>query len=362
MSRTPRHSLYAIFIMVVIAVAGLARADEVQLRPDHPERYIVQKGDTLWDIAARFLRSPWHWPRIWKINEQIKNPHLIYPGDAIVLRWVDGRPEITVLRRERVLPPEAVPSPPEAPVDLAALKLEPRVRIEPLEEAIPTIPPGAIAPFLTQPLVVEEKELERAGYITVGLDNRIVLGDSSQFYARGVKGAEEYYHVFRPGEAIRHPDTGELLGYEAIYLGDAKLLEPGDPSKLVVTRVKQEILPADRLLVATRSPALPYYHPQAPMRLVRGKIVSALNAVSEIGPFAVVAITLGKREGIAEGHVLRILRDAGEHTDPVTRERYRLPDEETGLVMVFRVFEKVSYAVVLNATRPVHLHDVVATP
>lgn len=359
MSCNPRHGLFAIFIMVfLVAVAGFVRADEVQLRPDHPERYIVQKGDTLWDIAARFLRSPWHWPRIWKINEQIKNPHLIYPGDAIVLRWVDGKPEITVLRRERVLP-EAVP---EAPVDLAALKLQPRVRVEPIEEAIPTIPPGAIAPFLTQPLVVEEKELERAGYITVGLDSRIVLGDNSQFYARGVKGEEEYYHIFRPGEAIRHPDSGELLGYEAIYLGDARLLEQGDPSKLVVTRVKQEILPADRLLVATRSPALPYYHPQAPTRVVRGKIVSALNAVSEIGPYAIVAITLGKREGIAEGHVLRIMRHAGEHLDPVTRERYRLPDEETGLVMVFRAFEKVSYAVVLNATRPVHVHDVVATP
>lgn len=360
----------AILIML-LALPVLARADVVQLKPDHPERYTVQKGDTLWDIATRFLKSPWHWPKIWKINEQIRNPHLIYPGDVIVLRWVEGKPELSVLRREKlplaeappVSEPAAAAEEAPAPSDGRTVKLKPRVHVEPLEAAIPTIPPNAINPFLTQPLVVDEEELERAGYITVGLDERIALGDHSQFYARGLRGQEaEYYHVFRPGKEFRHPDTGELLGYEAIYLGDARLLEPGDPSKLEVTRVKQEIGPTDRLLVSPGTAALPYYYPKAPDRPVRGRILSALNAVSEIGPYAVVAISLGEREGIEEGHVLRILRHAGEHLDPVTRELYPLPDEESGLLMVFRTFRKMSYAVVMHATRPVHVLDVVATP
>ncbi len=354
---------FGAIIFVFLTVSAPSRADVVQLKPDHPERYTVQKGDTLWDIATRFLKSPWHWPKIWKINEQIKNPHLIYPGDVIVLRWVDGKPELSVLRREKLPQTEAPAGEfvPEAP-DGRTVKLEPRVHVEPLKAAIPTIPPNAINPFLTQPLVVEEDELERAGYITVGLDDRIVLGDHSPFYARGLRGEAEHYHVFRPGKEFRHPDTGELLGYEAIYLGDARLLEPGDPSKLVVTRVKQEILPADRLLVSPQTAALPYYYPRAPDKEVRGRILAALNAVSEIGPYAVVAISLGEREGIEEGHVLRILRHAGEHLDPVTRELYPLPDEESGLLMVFRTFRKMSYAVVMQANRPVHVLDVVATP
>jgi LysM repeat protein len=353
------------------------RAEEVQLKPDHPERYTVQKGDTLWDIASRFLRSPWHWPKIWRINEQVRNPHLIYPGDVIVLRWVDGKPVLTMLPTEK--PPVAAEPGPvvgEAPPPVTAeettaappvagmktVKLQPRAHSEPIDSAIPTIPPSAIAPFLAQPLAVGEKELERAGYITVGLDDRIALGDQSEFYARGVKGGEEFFHVFRPGKAIRHPDTGELLAYEAIHLGEARLLEPGDPAKLVVTNAVQEILPADRLLVAARKPGLPYYQPRAPRSDVKGHVVTAMNAVAEVGPLAVVGVSLGKREGIEEGNVLRVLRHVGSHRDPVTRESYKLPDEQSALLLVFRTFDKMSYALVMTGTRPVHMLDAVTNP
>ncbi len=355
-----------------VLLAEPVRADEVQLKPDHPERYIVQKGDTLWDIANRFLKSPWLWARVWKINDQIKNPHLIYPGDAIMLRYVDGKPELTVLRNEKLPLTEAAPG--ERPATEPTLppvasgstgrteKLSPSVHVESLEKAIPTIPPNAIMPFLTFPLAVGENELEKAGYITTGLDDRIALGDHSEFYARGVKGEDEYYHLFRVGKPIRNPDTGELLAYEAIYLGDAKKLEPGDPAKFVVTSVKQEIQPTDRLLVAPPRAPLPYYYPSAPNRQVSGRIVSALNAVAEIGSYGIVTLTLGKRDGIEEGHVLRVMRRAGTHSDPITGDRYKLPDEESALVMVFRVYDKVSYALVMRATRPVHILDAVVTP
>ncbi|HEX7044916.1 MAG TPA: LysM domain-containing protein [Burkholderiales bacterium] len=337
-------------------------ADDVQLRPDRPERYTVVRGDTLWDIAARFLQSPWHWPRVWKINEAIKNPHLIYPGDVIVLRYVDGAPALTLLRSEKLSPGDATDAV-AAPSTGRTAKLLPRVHSEPLEQAIPTIPPDAIAPFLTEPRVVEEDELEEAGYVTVGLDNRIALGTRSEFYARGIDDTgAEYFQIFRPGQALKHPETGELLAYEALYLGDAQLLAKGDPAKLVVTSSKQEILPADRLLAAPRNAVLPYYFPHAPGKTVRGYIIAALNAVAEIGTHTVVTISLGARDGIEEGHVLRVMYRQGQHRDPVTGGRYELPEEEAGLLLVFRTFDKVAYGIILNATRPINLLDSVVTP
>ena len=374
---SPKHLPGSGFFLLIIALfltsASFSRADEVQLKPDHPERYTVVKGDTLWDISTRFLKSPWHWPKIWKINQEIKNPHLIYPGDVIVFRMVDGKPELTVLRKETVTAP-GLPSLPESakarepatavtPADGRTVKLGPQVHTEGLDAAIPTIPPNAILPFLTRPLVVGENELEQAGYITTGLDDRIALGNGSQFYARGLKdGDPEYYQIVRLGKAIRHPETRELLAYELLYLGNARRLETGDPSKLVVTEVKQEIIPTDRLVEAPKKASLPYYYPHPPKTQVEGRIVSALNAVAEIGSYTVVGISLGAREGIEEGSVLRVMRHAGKHKDPVTRQRYMLPDEESALVLVFRAYEKMSYALVMTATQPVHMLDVVVTP
>lgn len=371
-SLRPRRLVVALTILLCLASAWVA-ADEVQLKPNHPERYTVVKGDTLWDIAARFLQSPWHWPRVWRINDTIKNPHLIYPGDVILLRYVDGKPELTVLRNEKVPATDgAAPTTEAQPVRVEntpassgnpTTKVLPQAYSEPLSRAIPTITPDVIFPFLTQPLVVGKRELEKAGYITVGLDNRIALGNQSEFYARGLKDAEaQYFHIFRPGKALKNPDTGEVLGYEAIYLGDAERLTTGDPSKLVVTAAKQEISPTDRLLAAPARGAVPYYFPRAPEQQVKGRIISALNSVSEIGSQTIVAVSVGQREGVEEGHVLRALYRQGKHRDPVSGRKYKLPDEESGLLLVFRTFEKVSYALVMNATRPLQIGDAVTTP
>jgi hypothetical protein len=369
-------SVLTIMMALSASIPGLAAAEDVQLAADHPERYTVQKGDTLWDIATKFLKSPWNWAKIWRANEQIKNPHLIYPGDVIVLRWVDGKPELTLLRDDKApgpapveptpgTPPVADTRPPltPPPPGLSTVKLNPRVHVEPIESAIPTISPEVIAPLLTQTLVVGKRELDRAGYVTVGLDDRIALGNGSQFYARNLGDTDqEYFQVFRPGKALRNPVSNELLAYEAIYLGDAHLLQSGDPSKLEVLSARQEIIGGDRLMAQTPKAALPYYFPHAPTTDVKGYIVSALNAVEEVGQFGIVAISLGERDGIEEGTVLRVLYRAGRHVDPVTNRKYKLPDEESGLVMVFRTFEKISYALVMSATRPVHIGDAVATP
>ena len=372
-------SIGAVLALLTI-LSGPALSDVVALTPDHPDRYVVQKGDTLWDISTRFLKDPWRWASVWTINEQVKNPHLIYPGDVIFLTYVDGKPQLSVQRPEKFTPVEpnatvdAVepPTPTTAieepagktPSGMPVVKLRPRAHAESILSAIPTISPEVIVPFLTQPLVVGRTELEDAGYVTIGLDDRLALGDGSEFYARGLKknSSAEYYQIFRKGKALKHPDTGETLAYEAHYLGDAKMLEPGDPSKLVVTRVTQEILPTDRLLEAPEKVALPYYFPRAPDKQVKGRILSAINGLREFGPSTIVAISLGKRDGVEEGHVLRIMRHAGHSKDPVTKRQYRLPDEESGLLMVFRVFEKVSYALIMDADRPIHIHDALRTP
>jgi hypothetical protein len=359
------------FLVSGIVAANPLRADEVTLKPDHPDRYVVVKGDTLWDISARFLRSPWHWPRIWNINEQIANPHLIYPGDVILLRYdAEGRPVLTVERAERLAPrpTERVEAAPGAeveerrPTDSRTVRLSPTVREEPLEAAIPTIPPAEIDPFLSAPLVVGREELRDAGYVTTGLDDRIILGAGADFYARGVDQKAREFKIFRQGRALRHPESGEVLAYEAIDLGDARMVHPGDPTRLTITAARQEIAPTDRLLAIATSPGLPYYQPRSPTKKVHGWILLGHNAVAEIGPKTVVAISVGRRDGIEEGHVLRVMRHVGRRLDPVTRTSYTLPEEESGLVMVFRVFERVSYALVMNATRPIHINDAVETP
>jgi hypothetical protein len=276
-----------------------------------------------------------------------------------LLRLPAGVEELTVTPTTAIEEPAG-----ETPTGMNVVKLRPRAHAESIASAIPTISPEAIVPFLTEPLAVGRAELGRAGYVTVGLDDRLALGDGSQFYARGLNKNDnsEYYQIFRQGAALKHPDTGEILAYEAQFLGDAKVLESGDPAKLVVTRVKQEIVPTDRLLKTPEKAALPYYFPRAPEKNVDGRILAAVNGLREFGPNTIVAISLGKREGMEEGHVLRIMRHVGLSKDPVTRRMYKLPDEETGLLMIFRVFDKVSYALIMHATQPVHIHDALRTP
>lgn len=378
-----KNLLSAGAVLALLVLVGPARSDVVALNPDHPDRYVVQKGDTLWDISTRFLKDPWRWASVWTINEQVKNPHLIYPGDVIFLTYVDGKPQLSVQRQE---PEKFVPVEPEASVDaveppptptsgieepagvtpsgMPVVKLRPRTHASSILSAIPTISPDAIIPFLTEPLIIGRSELADAGYVTIGLDDRQALGDGSEFYARGLKknSKAEYYQIFRQGAKLKHPDTGETLAYEALYLGDAKVLERGDPTKLVVTRVKQEISPTDRLLEAPEKVALPYYFPRAPDKNVKGRILSAINGLREFGPGTIVAISLGKREGMQEGHVLRILRHVGTSKDPLTKRQYKMPDEDSGLLMIFRVYDKVSYALIMDANRAIHIHDALRTP
>ena len=323
-----------------------AHAQEPQVKADSPDRYTVKKGDTLWSIASRFLENPWLWPRIWQQNRDIENPHLIYPGDVLVLTGAPGgEPKVKVLRERRLT------------------KLEPEVRVVDRDDAIPTIPPDAIQPFLTNPLVIEEGGLEDAGYVAAGQEGAIVLGKYNVFYAKGVNGgSSDFYNLFRPGKRLVHPETEEFLGLQAIHLGDARVLAAGDTAKMEVTASNKEIELGDRMVPAEDDIALPYYQPHAPEQPVHGYVIDIAGAVAEGGPLQTIVVTLGTREGMEPGHVLRIQRQEPDQEDVVTGGTVEIPPQDSGLAMVFRVFEKVSYALILEANRAIHINDRVTNP
>ncbi len=302
------------------------------LRDDHPDRYVVKKGDTLWAIASRFLRDPWRWPLIWQANPDIENPHLIYPGDLLVVTGLD---------------------------QLKLVRLKPKVRRSDLDRGIPAIPPNVIQPFLTSPLVIQPGELDSAGYVLQGVDDQLVLGKYSHFYARQLEDIEaENYRIFKIGETLLHPESGELLGIETRHLGDARMLRADeDISKLVVTDSNTDIGPGNRMLPQEENAPLPYFEPRAPDGEVEGWILYAPKGVKEVGRFDVVIISGGEREGLEPGHVLRAMYHRTGRKDPVTGEFYTPPDESSGLMMVFRVFDKLSYALIMEATRAISIGD-----
>ncbi|HEY3327848.1 MAG TPA: LysM peptidoglycan-binding domain-containing protein, partial [Novimethylophilus sp.] len=219
-----------ITLLLLCSTVSLACADELQLQANHPERYVVVKGDTLWGISAKFLKDPWRWPQIWKMNrEQIKNPHWIYPGDVVVLDTSNGQPELRLLRE--------------------TVTLEPGVIAEPLEQAaIPAISPSVISPFLSQPLVIETKQLEESPEIVAAPDGRLVLGAGYRAYVSAInEGDGMTWQIYRPGEALVDPETKQTLGHEAVYLGDAKVVRYGEPATVAITRSKEEITVKDKL-------------------------------------------------------------------------------------------------------------------
>lgn len=330
---------------VANAAASGHQASEstIPLRHDAPMRYVVKKGDTLWDIAGHFLKKPWYWPELWYTNPDIENPHLIYPGDVLKLGWRHGKP---VLRR------------------VGTVKLHPKVRKKPLDTAIPTIPLEAIKHFLTSSRLVTPEQLEDAPYIVKFLDGHLIGASSTKFYARRVNADDgRHYAVVHPGDVYRDPDTGELLGYEAILVGKARILEFNKISTGVLTQAAREVLIGDRLLPIQRKKQLASdFYPHVPDHEVHGHIISATHGVGQIGQYDTVAIDLGSKQGIERGHVLAIYQ-AGETTrDPITGEILQLPMVRAGTVMIFKVADHVSWGLVMRTSRAINLGDKVLTP
>lgn len=347
----------------------VAPAPVVELKPDYPDKYVVVKGDTLWDISARFLKSPWQWPQLWHTNPQVENPHLIYPGDILSIYFIDGKPVLGVQRNGKMVSEARVPEEIGVPKEVLGkhyptVKLSPTVRETRLEDAIPTIPFDAINPFLGRPQVVTEDELDRAPYVVAHADEHLASGGGYRIYARGMeKTAQEGDFVLvRSGQRYRDPDSGKVLGYEAIYLGEARLLSSGDPSTLEVTTSSREILRGDRLLPVLGSQYQRSFIPRAPGNRIDASIIAAFDGVNQIGQYQVVVLNLGRQEDIEPGHVLAVMQRGAKVKDIVNGGSVKLPDERAGEVMVFRVFEQVSYALVMRATKPMHVLDQVTNP
>jgi hypothetical protein len=401
-------SIISAVLFAALCASGAANA-AVALTDNPPESYTVVKGDTLWGIAAKFLKEPWRWPEVWELNRaQIKNPHWIYPGDVIFLDRSGTEPRLRLTRTSE------------------AERLSPRVRVEELNaHAIPTIPAGVIEPFLSRPLVVPAAMLDAAPRIVAGDENRVMMGNGSRAFARGL-GPEDgrALHAYRPAAPVVDPETGEYLGYGAFYLGEAKVVEFGEISTIEIASVTREIGIGDRLLPA--GPPMPYaYAPHAPAAPVDGRIISAYSNLREMGQNSILALNRGTRDGLDEGTVLGIYRDPATHrrimrtgrpfwgapselettqsawrgppywgdpgpaqeltalqdnpmaataplpgpraavARPIINENNplnRLPKERYGLLMVFRTFERVSFALVLESSRPVEVLDTVGNP
>jgi len=326
------------------------------INPTAPDRYVVQKGDTLWDIASRFLNDPWLWPKVWHINPEIRNPHLIYPGDVIALHYVESKPYLTL---------EGVGGTP-APKGMNTTKLSPKVRYKKLDSAISTIPRSAIEPFLYRPRVVTEDQINAAPYIVGNFGNKLVSGNGMKVYAKKVHDQSvSSYDVVRPGETYKDPVTGELLGIEVTSLATARLVRAGEPATLTLSGARAEVLDGDFL---ARSEAMDLdfnFFPFAPTSNVNGQIISVFNGVSQIGQYNVVVLNRGTREGLEPGNVLAIYQKGEDVFDPYGRtstSKVTLPDEKVGLLMVFRSYERVSYALVMSATQAIHLLDRVTNP
>lgn len=346
-----------------------------ELAPNAPDEYTVKPGDTLWAISRLYLRSPWRWPELWGMNiSEISNPHRIYPGQVLYLDKTGGRARLSTRRGSGG--PEGT------------IKLSPRTRYESLSGmALPTLNPSLIEPFLAEPVVVDENTLLTAPRIVAGNDSRVLLSRGDRAYARGdvnsplveTAGPIKTFRIFRDATPLKDPATGEILGYEAQYLGKAQL-QRGEstlsemvdgkevvsvvPATIDIVSAREEMRAGDRLLPEPPRELLSYA-PRAPQQPIEGRIVSVYgNAVQFAAQNQVVAINKGLRDGIESGHVLAILKNGETIVDKTgtAKETLKLPNERIGLLMVFRPFEKVSYALVLEINDTPRVGDLLVNP
>ncbi len=392
------------FVMLVCALmlAVPMVAGSAELAERAPRSYVVQSGDTLWAISGRFLRDPWRWAEVYERNPGIDNPDLIYPGDVLELSTEGGR---TRIRRTS--------GGSSARGDgLRVVKLSPQARSSSLAEAVPTISVSAIEPFLTRPYIADSDQIKRAPYVVGFPDEHIVAGVHDSIYVRKIHSSgSAAYHILRPGDELRDPDSNELLGYEATFVATAALERAGDPAKLKVVRMEREVSIGDRVIPADEEEARVNFHPRPAPNGTRGHIISVLNGVSQIGRYDIIVLDRGTRDQIESGHVFEIYVGGHKAPDDVKRgmaaadwlmegplssefwlgrdyERtgwrrnepdpdtsfpihadwrrnkgeYVKPYERSGVVMVFRTFERVSFGIVLHANRFINVGDAIAPP
>ena len=342
-----KNFLYGLLALIVISVTPVqaeVRKDSLLLRDDHPQEYVVVRGDTLWGISGRFLQSPWKWPEVWGVNPQVDNPHLIYPGDVIYLTWVDGKPRLGVRRDSGIYP---------------------RARVSPLERPIPAIPLRDIIAFLNDNRVLSDDLLKKAPYVLGGKSERLISGAGDRIYARGeLLEQQRRQGIYRAANEYIDPETEEFLGYELKKIADADVALQSEDAivTLDVTKSHQEVRIMDRVVPTEEQVIDSIFYPAASPDGVTAKVLSVLNGVRDAGQFNVVALNRGDREGLKAGHVFAIYRRGEVVKDPVTKEMITLPQEHSGELMVVKVFEKVSYGLIMQSTNVVSIGDELRQP
>ncbi len=329
------------------------------INPTAPKSYVVKRGDTLWGIASMFLKDPWLWPEVWYINPQVNNPHLIYPGDTLALAFgADGRPQIRLEQG-------------------GAARLNPRLRSSPLDGAIPTIPYSSISAFLSRPTVLTSEQIKTLPYVLAFREEHIVGGAGHEVYIRNLKGGQnERFTVVHVGDELRDPDDGKVLGYQGIYTATALVARPGDPAKALLTDTERETLEGD-LVLATDTDVPLNFMLRSPRNDIHGRIISVIDGTALIGQWQIVVINKGKRQGVDAGDILAV-DQAGqmvpdrEAAGGWTRSlggfgssfapKVKLPDERGGTILVFKSFDRLSYALVVGASTVIHTNDVVRNP
>lgn len=337
-SQTVKSSITAILSALLLFGSALsAQAEE-------PTRYTVKKGDTLWDISARFLENPWLWPELWEQNSQIENPHLIFPDDVLLI----SSSSIRLLRNTR----------------MQDIKLSPTIRETSIHEAITTIEPSAIIPFLSQSIIIEGDALENAARVLRGTNDEIVLGKNTPFYAAGIPDSNStQYQIFRIGRPIKDLSGNVSYGVEGVHLGTASLIEHHDEvSILEIDTANQEIRPGDRLVAVDTPAALPHYFPRKPETPVDSRILMIPKGVNEAARRDIVIISGGSEEHLQAGHVLEIFSNKGTIKDPVTDKLLVLPDLKIGTAMVFKTYDHISYAIIMDSAAAMKIGDRVSSP
>lgn len=338
-------------LLIPLLFSASVWADTLRVNPNHPDQYTVVKGDTLWDISGKFLEHPWEWPQLWQNNPHIKNPHWIYPGDTLYFSYVNGEPQLSFT---------------PGGADTEAPNLVPHIRESSIEQAIPMIPSDAIAQFLSSPKVMSDEEMALAPYVLDFADEHLIVGAGGRIYVRAIENPEGLsYTVYRQGKPYISPETQEILGYEAEYIADALIETPGDPATLRITKSASEVRRGDRLMLSAEGKMALNYFPRPPEQPVKGSILRVMGGVSQIGQHDIVVIDKGKADGLEVGHTLDIYKKGRVVLDRVHSQEavsVKLPDELAGVLMVFRPFERVSYALVMKASSALHTLDRVQTP
>lgn len=358
-----RRIIFALILSFSTAAFSQAQVETrpIELAPDAPDRHIVVPGDTLWGISSKFLKDPFRWPDIWRMNvEQVKNPHRIYPGQVVILDRSGQNPQLKLGQ---------------------IVKLEPAVRNTELPKEIPSIPAQAIEPFLSQPLVIDLEQFASAPRIVATQENRVYTANGDLIYASDVDPKIRVWQVYRPGKPLVDPDTDNpdkpegkvVLGVEAVFLGNARTVSESDGiTTLRLTSIKEEIGRGDQLVPASR-PEVMSYMPHLPKQPINARIINLYGGVGEGSRNSIISISRGKQDGLEMGHVLALYRSGMTVTNRFekkdstifsegTVETNRLPDERYGLVFVFRVFDRVSYALVVESARSVVPGDRVSAP